>query len=166
MRIGLRSGQRHLTVDLQFDGATCRATIDGRELVVEVQQIDATTLSLVIAGRPYRVDLARRGRERLVAVNGETYAFAPESGGSAHAVANVAAPEIVAPMPGKVLQVAVQPGDHVAAGDTLLILEAMKMETRLTAEAAARVTEVRVAAGDMVAGGQVLVVLAYDAEES
>ena len=59
-----------------------------------------------------------------------------------------------------------QPGDHVAAGDTLLILEAMKMETRLTAEAAASVAEVRVAAGDMVDGGQVLVVLTYDAEES
>jgi len=44
-------------------------------------------------------------------------------------VANVAAPEIVAPMPGKVLQVAVQAGAQVAAGDTLLILEAMKMET-------------------------------------
>ena len=167
MRVGLRYGQHHLTVDLQFDETTCRATIDGVEHVVEVQQFDGSTLSLVIEGRQHRVDLARRGRERLVAVAGEVYAFAPESGGgSAHAVANVAAPEIVAPMPGKVLQVAVQPGDHVAAGDTLLILEAMKMETRLIAEAAASVVEVRIAAGDMVDGGQVLVVLAYDAEES
>ena len=165
MRVGLRHGQHHLTVDLQIDGTTCRATIDGTEHVVEAQWLDATTLSLVIGGQQYRVDLARRGRERLVAIDGEVYAFAPESGGgAAHCVANVAAPEIVAPMPGKVLQVAVHPEDHVAVGDTLLILEAMKMETRLTAEAAARVTEVRVAAGDMVDGGQVLVVLTYDGE--
>jgi biotin carboxyl carrier protein len=166
MRVGLLCGKRHLTVDVHFDGTACRVVIDGEEHVVETRQLDATTLSLVIGGRQYRVDLARRGRERLLAVDGEVYACAPEiAGGSAHSVANVAAPEIAAPMPGKVLQVAVQAGDHVAAGDTLLILEAMKMETRLTAEAAATVTAVRVAAGDMVDGGQVLVVLAYDVEE-
>jgi len=167
MRVGLRHGQHHLTVDLHVDAGKYRVTIDGTEYIVSAQRLDATTLSLVIDGRQYRVDLARRGRERLVAVDGEVYAFAPESGGgSAHSVSNVAAPEIVAPMPGKVLQVAVRPGDHVAAGDTVLILEAMKMETRLTAEAAASVVEVRVVAGDMVDGGQVLVMLAYDAEES
>jgi biotin carboxyl carrier protein len=166
MRIGLRHGTHHLTVDLHFDGTTCRATIDGVEHLVETQHIDAATVSLAIEGRQYRVDLARRGRERLLAVAGEVYAFAPESGdGATHYVDTVAAPEIVAPMPGKVLQVAVRAGEHVAAGDTLLILEAMKMETRLTADAAAHVAEVRVAAGDMVNGGQVLVVLAYDAEE-
>jgi len=164
MRVGLRLGQHHLIIDLQFDGTTCRATIDGTAHVVVAQRLDATTLSLVIAGRQYRVDLARRGPERLVAVDGEVYAFTPETGGAAHSVANVAAPEVVAPMPGKVLQVVAHAGDHVAAGDTLLILEAMKMETRLTAETAATVTEVRVAAGDMVNGGQVLVVLAFDAE--
>jgi acetyl/propionyl-CoA carboxylase alpha subunit len=167
MRILLGHGKHHLTVDLHFDATTCRATIDGIEHIVETRQVDATTLSLVIEGQQYRVDLARRGRERLVAVAGEVYAFVPESGGgAAHSLANVAAPEIIAPMPGKVLQVAVQAGEHVAAGDTLLVLEAMKMETRLTAEAAARVTEVRVAAGEMVDGGQVLVRLTYDVEES
>jgi len=165
MRVGLQSGKQHLTIDLQFDGPTCRAVVDGVAHVVTTQQVDATTLSLTLDGRQYRIDLARRGHERLLAVAGEVYTFAPEApGSSAHAVTNVAAPEIIAPMPGKVLQVAIQAGDHVAAGDTLLILEAMKMETRLTAEAAARVAEVRVAAGDMVDGGQVLVVLSYDVE--
>lgn len=167
MRVGLQSGKQHLTVDLHFDGPQCRAVVDGTEHVVTIQQVDAATLSLTIDGQQYRIDLARRGHERLLAVAGEIYAFAPEApGGSAHAVTNVAAPEIVAPMPGKVLQVAIHAGDHVAAGDTLLILEAMKMETRLTAEAAASVAEVRVAAGDMVDGGQVLVVLSYDPEEA
>jgi biotin carboxyl carrier protein len=163
MHVALRHKQQLITVDLQFEGGTYRATVDGTEYVVEAQHLDDATLSLVIDGRRYRVDLARHGRECSVAVGGEVYIFVPETGGiSAHSMANVAAPEVIAPMPGKVLQIAVQPGDHVAAGDTLLILEAMKMETRLTAEAAASVAEVRVAAGDMVNGGQVLVVLSYD----
>jgi len=167
MRVGLRHGLHHLTIDLHFDGTTCRALVDGIEHVVTTQQVDATTLALTIDGQQYRVDVARRGHERLLAVDGEVYAFAPEApGSSAHTVTDVAVPEIVAPMPGKVLQVAVHVGDHVIPGDTLLILEAMKMETRLTAEAAAEVAEVRVAAGDMVDGGQVLVVLSYAAEES
>lgn len=167
MRVGLRHKQHHVGVDLQFDGEKYHATVDGTEYVVDAQPLDDATLLLVIDGCRYRVDLARNGRERVVAVDGEIYSFVPDSGGDAsHSVANVAAPDIVAPMPGKVLQVPVQPGDHVAAGDTLLILEAMKMETRLTAEAAGSVAEVRVAAGDMVDGGQVLVVLAYNAEES
>ena len=167
MRIGLRHKQHHVAVDLQSDGGMYRATVDGAEYLVEAQTLDDGVLVLIIDGRRYRVDVARSGRDRCVAVEGEIYTFAPESGGdSSHSVANVAAPDVVAPMPGKVLEVPVQPGDHIAPGDTLLILEAMKMETRLTAEAAGRVAEVRVAAGDMVDGGQVLVVLAYDAEES
>jgi len=61
-------GRRQVTVDLHFDGTTCRATVDGIEEIVEMRQVDASTLSLVIEGRQYRVDLARRGRDRLVAV--------------------------------------------------------------------------------------------------
>lgn len=163
MRIGLRQKHRHLAVDLQRDGTVYRATIDGIEHVVDAGELDAAVPSILVDGRRYRIDLVRSGRDRLVAVDGEIYTFLPESGAApAHAVPTVAPPEIVAPMPGTVLQVHVQPGDRVAAGDALIVLEAMKMETRLTAEAAATVTEVRVAAGDMVDGGQVLVVLAYE----
>ncbi|MCX6097574.1 MAG: acetyl-CoA carboxylase biotin carboxyl carrier protein subunit [Caldiserica bacterium] len=48
------------------------------------------------------------------------------------------------------------------AGDGLVILEAMKMENRLVAEAARSVAEVCISSGDMVDGSQVLIVLAYD----
>ena len=84
--------------------------------------------------------------------------------GNARHVAALAPPEIVAPMPGKVVQVLVKPGDQVESGDGLLILEAMKMENRLVAEAVATVAEVRVSEGDMVEGGQVLIVLRYREE--
>jgi len=70
-------------------------------------------------------------------------------------------PEVTAPMPGRVLEVLVQPGAHVAAGDGLVIMEAMKMENGLVAEAAGTVGEVQVAVGDMVDAGQVLIVLSY-----
>ncbi|MBA4180116.1 MAG: acetyl/propionyl-CoA carboxylase subunit alpha [Anaerolinea sp.] len=64
-----------------------------------------------------------------------------------------------APMPGKVISVHVATGKAVKAGDLLLILEAMKMEHRITAAADGRVAELRVAEGAQVEAGQVLLVM-------
>jgi acetyl/propionyl-CoA carboxylase alpha subunit len=66
---------------------------------------------------------------------------------------------VTAPMPGTVIKVLVAPGHHVKARQTLLVLEAMKMETPLTAPYDAIVRNVNVAEGDRVAGGAVLVEL-------
>jgi 3-methylcrotonyl-CoA carboxylase alpha subunit len=64
---------------------------------------------------------------------------------------------MIAPMPGRVLAVDVTPGQAVAEGDRLLVLEAMKMEHRLTARVAGTVQTVHVAVGDQVADGMMLV---------
>jgi biotin carboxyl carrier protein len=162
MRVHLRHGQQHLPIDVQRDGSAYRLRIDGVEHQAEVHYLDASSVLLMLDGRPCRVAIARRGRERWVAVAGENYSFVAETAAAAHRVDTVAPPEITAPMPGKVLDVLVRAGEPVEAGSALLTLEAMKMETRLLAEAAGIVAEVRVVAGDMVDGGQVLVVLAYD----
>jgi len=66
---------------------------------------------------------------------------------------------LVAPMPGTVLAVHVAPGDTVAAGQLVMIVEAMKMEHRITAPRAGAVTEVRARPGDQVSGGDLLAVL-------
>jgi len=68
-----------------------------------------------------------------------------------------ASPEIEAPMPGRVVKVLVAEGDQVAAGDPLLILESMKMESEVTAGLAGRVAAVPVAADQRVDPGDLLV---------
>jgi propionyl-CoA carboxylase alpha chain len=73
---------------------------------------------------------------------------------------------LVAPMPGKVLEVRIQVGDRVSAGDTLLVLEAMKMEHPITAPGAGVVTELRVAAGDQVENGALLLVVGEPADDA
>jgi len=166
MRIPLRHKQSHLVVDVRPEGSAYRVVVDGNEHIVEVLDLNDTSLLLVIDGRRYRVAIARNGKERLVGVAGEVYSFVAESHASATNVTSVASPEITAPMPGKVLQVLVRPGDRVEPGDGLLLLEAMKMESRLTAEATGTVAEVHVAAGDMVVGGQALILLRYDDRQS
>jgi acetyl/propionyl-CoA carboxylase alpha subunit/acetyl-CoA carboxylase carboxyltransferase component len=67
---------------------------------------------------------------------------------------------VTAPLAGTVVSVAVAPGDQAAAGDELLVVEAMKMEHEVRAPGAGLVQEVPVAVGATVAAGAVLVVLA------
>jgi propionyl-CoA carboxylase alpha chain len=76
----------------------------------------------------------------------------------------VVAGGFVAPMPGKVLELRVQVGDRVQSGETLVILEAMKMEHPMRATEDGVVAEVRVAQGDQVEAGTVLLVVERDAE--
>ncbi len=65
----------------------------------------------------------------------------------------------LAPMPGKIIAVSVAVGDEVSAGQTLVVLEAMKMEHSLTAPEDGVVAEVRIAEGDQVEADEVLIVL-------
>lgn len=66
---------------------------------------------------------------------------------------------LVAPMPGRVQRVEVAVGDGVEAGQLLVIVEAMKMEHRVTAPTSGQVSEVQVTTGDQVAAGDLLVVV-------
>jgi biotin carboxyl carrier protein len=65
--------------------------------------------------------------------------------------------EVTAPMVASVLSVRVVAGQHVRAGDTLLVVETMKMEIPVTAPVSGAVAELRVAAADVVEQGDVLI---------
>jgi len=103
-----------------------------------------------------------------VTVNGTAYNVHVAPGG-ATSVAPVAAPapaapsgnvvEINAPMPGTVIKILVNSGDIVAEGDTVVIIEAMKMETEVKAHAAGTVADILVDQGAAVAANQVMVTL-------
>jgi len=70
--------------------------------------------------------------------------------------------EIVAEMVANVLTLAVEPGERVAAGDTVVLLESMKMEIPVLVEAPGTVRAIKVAPGDVVQEGDVLVELVLD----
>jgi biotin carboxyl carrier protein len=67
---------------------------------------------------------------------------------------------VKAPLPGTVLKVSVKQGDEVKAGDTVLILEAMKMQNQIAATTAGKIEEIMVTEGDSVQEGQELVRIA------
>ena len=76
----------------------------------------------------------------------------------------VASGSLLAPMPGTVVRVDVEQGAQVAAGDVVLVLEAMKMQHTVTAPTAGTVTEIDVRPGDQVAAGEVLAVVTGEEE--
>ncbi|GEP37419.1 acetyl/propionyl-CoA carboxylase subunit alpha [Nocardioides psychrotolerans] len=78
----------------------------------------------------------------------------------------VASGSLLAPMPGTVVRVAVAPGERVEAGDTVLVLEAMKMQHTVSAPAPGTVTEINVRTGAQVAAGEVLAVVDTGEEEA
>jgi biotin carboxyl carrier protein len=69
--------------------------------------------------------------------------------------------QILAEMVASVLSVAFAPGDAVEVGDTVMLLESMKMEIPVLVERAGTVQEIRVVAGDVIQEGDILVVLAH-----
>lgn len=73
-----------------------------------------------------------------------------------------AGPRLLAEMPGKIVQVAVSPGDRVAAGQTLVIMESMKMETELGASVEGLVRMIHVEVGQVVGQGDLLVEITPD----
>jgi len=69
---------------------------------------------------------------------------------------------LVAPMPGNVVRIEAAVGQEIAAGQPVLVLEAMKMEHQIVAPADGRLTQIRVAAGDQVQAGDVLATVAAE----
>jgi biotin carboxyl carrier protein len=142
-----------------------RVTIGGQVLDVDARLTPQGICSLVIDGASHVADVKDEDGAFVVDVGGETYGIRVEEetrhiirtrgGAAGHHVGQI----LKAPMPGKVTHVSVRPGDQVAAGDPLLVIEAMKMENEFKAKAAGTVKEVRVAAGQTVNPGDVLVVL-------
>ena len=145
-------------------------TINGNSYEVKIDDInEASTLAHVtVNGTKYDVEIA--GGKAPVVKKPQVTA-APEATGlsvtpktpiaTKPAAAPVAAGglKVACPLPGTVLSINVKEGDTVAAGQTLLVLEAMKMENNIDAERGGVVKQVRVQAGATVMEGDVLLVI-------
>jgi acetyl/propionyl-CoA carboxylase alpha subunit len=154
VRVGFEHAGRPLDLVVDVDGAT--VTHPGGSVAV-----------MPLAAAPGRLLLALDGIARAFAVELEAAAVHVVHRGALFALSEPLAAadrpraaagdgELVAPMPGSVLRVDVAEGEAVAAGQTLLILEAMKMETQIAAPFDGEVARLRVAAGDQVAAQQPL----------
>jgi acetyl/propionyl-CoA carboxylase alpha subunit len=156
---------RRVTIDVEPE----RVSVDGCELGASLRDVEGTPVRLVTIGDSvHRVVVRRReGRGHYVLwLDGFTYdveALDERTRTIRDLTAAAAAPAgpapLLAPMPGLIVRVNVQPGDTVAAGQGLVVMEAMKMENELRAPGAGTVRTVLVQPGTAVEKGAVLVEL-------
>jgi biotin carboxyl carrier protein len=169
MKTTLHSQGMPLAIEYNKKGEMYEATVDGQSLQARLLSFRESSLTLLVNEHPLLIHLARDGQRILVAIDGQVYEFthAQEKRGRAtRSESSRLDPEIRSPMPGKILQVLVEEESRVEAGQTLVLLEAMKMENALTAEGAARVKKILITPGDLVDLGQLLIELEFLASDS
>lgn len=134
--------------------------INGNEYVVAVGNIEGNVASVTVNGEEYKVEM-----EKAAAPKAAPKAEAPAAPKAAAPKAAAPAGKVdmnkavKAPLPGVVNEICVAVGDSVKKGDTVVILEAMKMANNLTAEKDGTVTAILVGAGESVMEDTPLVVI-------
>ena len=150
--------------------------VTGSSVQASVNGAPAGESLVIYAASPDRLDLEIDRTRRVYSIQqagGVTYVDASDGSSALDDVPRFGDPEraapagsLLAPMPGLVLRVLAEVGAVVAAGQPLLVLEAMKMEQTVSAPADGVVAELRAKAGEQVSTGQILAVLeAEEAEE-
>jgi acetyl/propionyl-CoA carboxylase alpha subunit len=165
MRYSYEAGSATHEVVLERHGEGYQATIDGQVYEIEVLNAESGALGLRVSqpNGPEQLRLvywAAEGDVKWLSSQGCTYRLERPRPRRARG-AQGTAPEdsLRAPMPARVRSVQVAEGESVEAGQTLMLLEAMKMEIRLQAPHAGRVARLLVATDDTVERDQVLVEL-------
>ena len=135
--------------------------INGTEYSVDINEVEGQEISLDVNGTPYKVTVDKEMKQKQVVMQTRTApkVAAAHSGAVQKSAPAAAGSKVTTPLPGTILDVFVNVGDKVKAGQTVVLLEAMKMENNIEADVEGTVTEVKVRKGDSVLEGDVMVVI-------
>ncbi len=148
--------------------------ISGREYKAEIKDLTPEHAVVLVDGKEYAVDILQLGRRQVApeairvapstlpepaAPRPPAPGPSPSTATGTHRVLPAGRGEggIVAPMPGLIFAIRVKEGESVAAGQTLLVMEAMKMENPITSPYAGTVRKLYVREGDSIGEGDLLV---------
>ena len=143
--------------------------VQGVDYDVEIEEVEGNLAKVSVNGIPFEVELKRPinpvhaiKKPKVAAPKPATPAPAPAAAApkpAAPAAAPGAGNPVKAPLPGTISSISVKVGDQVNVGDTVLVLEAMKMQNNIEAEYAGTVTSIVVNPGDSVMEGAVLLTI-------
>lgn len=148
------------TVTVEQAGERFQVSIGDKVYDVAARQLQPGEFDLEIDGQQQTAYVASDGGHHYVAVAGETWVLEKPRPRQQHGThAGDDSGSLEASMPGLVREVLAEEGAEVERGETLVVLEAMKMELRLTAPYSGQVRQVHCTTGQVVERGQVLVEL-------
>ncbi|WP_308777439.1 biotin/lipoyl-containing protein [uncultured Bacteroides sp.] len=136
-----------------------RYKINGNLYKVTVGDIEENHVRVEVNGTPYTVELEKKTSPKIKPVvrTAATTPAAPPA--AAITRPNVGGKGIKSPLPGVILEIKVKEGDTVKRGQTLLILEAMKMENDIKADRDGKVTSIKVSKGESILEGTDLIII-------
>lgn len=158
-------------------------TVKGVDYEVEIQDIEGNIANVTVNGIPFEVEMkqpVKPGKQKFRIENevrsdkggassadsdktnptGSSASSAnAETAASKKASASAGGKPVVAPLPGTINDIKVKVGDKVSVGDTVVILEAMKMQNNIEAESAGTIASINVNKGDAVLEGDTLVTI-------
>ena len=163
MKFSFEGNSQTIPIDLTPGGSgkSYRATVGEKTVDIEILQANDAKLDLLIDGKRKTAYVSFDNAKRWVTVNEQTLVLTkPAAGARDRGHGNQhAAGELTAPMPGQLRAVNVAEGESVIKGQTLLVLEAMKMEIRIQAPRDGKVKKLLVKQTQTVERDQILIEL-------
>lgn len=148
-------------VELERTGEQWKCRLDGREVPLDVVSGEDGVLSLLWSGKSYEVKQETLGAESNIVIGHERFGVSVRDPRSFRSRRRTAAGDhgvmkIKAPMPGKVVRILAAAGTAVEAGQSVIVIEAMKMQNELKAPKTGVVKRITVTEGAAVEAGQAL----------
>ena len=138
--------------------------INGNEYNVAVEELEGNKANVTVNGKSYEVELDRPAKPAVskpaVTRPATAPATVPTSAPAPKATPSAGGAGIKAPLPGVILDIKVKVGDTIQRGQTVAILEAMKMENNINADREGTVVSVNVEKGQSIAEGTDIITLA------
>lgn len=151
---------------LHREGQQVKVNVDGETYELDLANVGEGIYSALLNAKSYNIEMVNTSSKRHYTVNTFYHSYDIEvidqqaryiknrAGAAQHSSGDT----IVSPMPGKVVKILVKEGDEVEAGQTVMTISAMKMESEFKAPRDAKVKKIHVAEGDVVDGSQVMMV--------
>ena len=138
--------------------------VQGVDYEVEIEEMEGNIAKVSVNGIPFEVELKQPINPAKAITRPKVVAPAPAAAAPVAPVARPAAPAgagspVKAPLPGTISSINVKVGDKVNVGDTVVVLEAMKMQNNIEAENSGTVTSILVNQGDSVLEGATLITI-------
>lgn len=136
--------------------------INGSPYRVLVNKSDTSVIELEVNGTPYVVELETKEKKKLVGVQRPATAPTPQTETTplvTRPSGSTGGGSIQSPLPGVILDIKCSVGDTVKKGQTIMVLEAMKMENNILANANGKIAKILVSTGDSVLEGANLVII-------